>query len=735
MTLPLDSRPHQLVRTVAVAIVCLGCASIAVPPASAGEYYVGACDAATGGAHHAWGAQAGSFNTYKLCPTPGGGSPNPRGMVTRLTGRTFGSGEFSRLWFYAPGGTQIARVDWSGRMARDACSWHIELRADGGFGVASLLKWAGGPGQASCTTSHENPNIISFWPPGGTTAVMQNVQCQAATCPSGATFHTYYAGVVLHDYAGPAISMGGINEGEWVRRDRTVSFSAVDNIGIKLVKLFIDGKEQPGAIGYGCDYASTVPCANHDGAFNIPTIQLSSGSHRIEILAFDGSDTPVVIARNVRVDNTPPAQVALKVSGGDGWRRANDYALTWPSVADHGSPIVGGTWELCKAGRISCSSGQLTQPNPTALASVRLPADGAYELRVVLRDQAGNVAALSDARPAMLRLDRDPPPLNIAAFDSSTPLAITASAGDSLSGLVSGQLRMRREGTEQWTDLRTEVAPGARELVAFIDDERHTKGRYELHAHAVDHAGNEASTSAEPNGRKALRDLPIRAVTRIGAGKKVTLRRARGKRKRQRFRVRYDTDFSLARRRNTVLVGTLATATGSPVRNSRLRVLTRPELPGAGFSDAGRVETDNDGRFAFKVRGTVSRTLRFRYDGTDHIRPSTADVNVRVPAASTFRLLPRRILNGETVTFRGRVLGGPIPPGGKLVELRRWTGRRWDPFRVVRTGPDGRWSHTEPVVSVSGLVVFRLRAHIPVEAGFPYAAGRTTARNLRVKGL
>ena len=732
-------QPRRVTSSLISALLAFAWFVVAVAPASAGQYYVVACDAAPGGASHAWQPQGGSYNTYKLCPTPGGGSPNGRGMVTRLTDRTFGAGEFSRLWFYAPGGTHVLRVDWSGRMARAACTWHVELRADGGFGVSPLLRWVGAPGQTSCETAYENPNVMNLWAPAGTTAVMQNTQCAAATCPSGATFHTYYAGVLLNDFSAPAISMSGVGEGEWVRSDRAVSFDAVDNIGIKLVKFYIDGHERPGALGYGCDYASPVPCSNHSGAFNIPTTQLSAGSHRIEMWAFDGSDTPVGVARNIRVDNTPPAHVTLDLSGGEGWRSINDYGLKWQPVADNGSPIVGGTWELCKPGRTACTTGALTQPNPTALSSVKLPADGAYEFRVALRDQAGNVAALRDARPAMLRLDREAPRVSIDPVDPNTPIRAAATVSDSVSGLGGGQLEMRRAGATTWQELPTAVE--GNKLVAQIDDERFSNGRYELRARALDQAGNEASTFAEASGAQAVRQLPIRVVTRLNAGRKVarTVRRVvgRGKRKRtvKRREVRYRETLTVRRKRRAVVRGVLRNPDGQPLHDVPIQVSARPELPGAGFSTAAVVRTDRKGRFSYRLRGTISRTLRFRYDGTSRIRPATSDVTVKVPASSTFTLNPRRIVNGETVTFRGRVRGGPIPATGKLIELRRWTGRRWDPFRVVRTDPAGRWSHTEPVVSVSGFVIFRLRAAIPAEAGFPYSHGRTRARELRVRGL
>jgi hypothetical protein len=179
----------------------------------------------------------------------------------------------------------------------------------------------------------------------------------------------------------------------------------------------------------------------------------------------------------------------------------------------------------------------------------------------------------------------------------------------------------------------------------------------------------------------------------------------------------------------------LSNPDGQPLEDVPVQVFSRPDIPGAGFAAAAVVRTDRGGRFTYKVRGTTSRTLRFRYDGSSRIRPSSADVKVRVPARSTFRLSPRNIVNGQTVTFTGRVKGGPIPANGKLIQLQKRSGRTWLPFRVVRTNAAGRWRHVEPVVSVRGVVIFHLRAQIPAEGGFPYATGNTRPRKLRVRGL
>lgn len=716
--------------------------ALAIPQiASAGQYTVRSCDAAPQTYNvNAWAIQAGSFNSYANCPSFGGGTVNTRGMSTRLTSstRNFAGGEFSRWWFYAPGGTNITRLDWAGRVARDTPSWAVEISAQGGVSYSRLVGYPAQPGANTYTSSFESPNPMVLWTPAGTTSLTQNTQCGAGSCASGATMHTYYAAVTLNDFSAPGVSMGGVAEGEWVRSIRPISFSAVDNIGIKSVRLYVDG----GLVdtkNYGCDYTLSTPCSNQSGAFDLATTNLAAGTHRVEVVAIDGSDTATSTSRSFRVDNVPPAQVMPAVSEGDGWRHTNGFAVTWPSVADGGSPIVGGTWQLCRTGTTSCVAEPINQANPTATPSIDLPADGAYELRAAMRDQAGNVANIVDARAAMLRLDRAAPSLSIDRHDPNEPMRAAATVSDPLSGLADGQLEIRRVGTTTWRELDTSVE-GER-LVATIDDERFADGSYELRAQARDRAGNHASTGLEASQARALRQLPVRIKTSLRAGREEirTVKRkvGRGKRKRtvKRRVVQLQSAFPIALGRHADVRGVLTNPDGQPLHDVPVRVLSRPKLPGAGFAAIGLVRTDRDGRFTYKLRGTTSRTVQFRYDGTARIRPSTVEVNVAVPASSTFTLAPSRILNGETVTFKGRVRGGPIPPRGKLVELRKWTGRQWAPFRVVRTDAAGRWQHVEPVASVRGLVIFKLRANIPAEAGFPFAPGRTVARKLRVRGL
>ena len=131
------------------------------------------------------------------------------------------------------------------------------------------------------------------------------------------------------------------------------------------------------------------------------------------------------------------------------------------------------------------------------------------------------------------------------------------------------------------------------------------------------------------------------------------------------------------------IAGQLANRDGQGVPGADVQVfsrsLTSPEQLVAV------VQTDAQGRFRYTATGTMSRTLRFAYAGSPLILPAQAEVKLRVPAASSLRVSRRRVLNGQAVTFGGRVRSLPTPPGGKLVELQVRLSGRWQTFRTTRT--------------------------------------------------
>jgi hypothetical protein len=130
----------------------------------------------------------------------------------------------------------------------------------------------------------------------------------------------------------------------------------------------------------------------------------------------------------------------------------------------------------------------------------------------------------------------------------------------------------------------------------------------------------------------------------------------------------------------------------------------------------------------------VSRTLRFVYPGTPLILPAQSSVDLVVPAVSTLRVSRHRVLNGETVTFSGRVRSLPIPPGGKLVQLEVLLSGVWQTFRAPHTDQNGRWSLRYPFARTRGEQSYRFRVEVPREAGYPYGDGFSKSLRVHVRG-
>jgi hypothetical protein len=213
----------------------------------------------------------------------------------------------------------------------------------------------------------------------------------------------------------------------------------------------------------------------------------------------------------------------------------------------------------------------------------------------------------------------------------------------------------------------------------------------------------------------------VRKKSRRGSkrrsGRKVTVLRPAG-------RVRYGGHVTIA--------GRLTNRDGQPLPRQQVHVL--------GSSSNGEqvlavLTTDARGRYRYRAAGSASRTLRFVYAGTAMVLPAERHVRLVVPAAGSFRPSRARVLNGGRVVFRGRVRSLPLPPLGKLVVLQvRQPSGEWTTFRTLRTNGTGRWALRYRFRLVRCHTTYRLRAHIPSEAGYPFASGHTRSRTVTVRG-
>ena len=132
----------------------------------------------------------------------------------------------------------------------------------------------------------------------------------------------------------------------------------------------------------------------------------------------------------------------------------------------------------------------------------------------------------------------------------------------------------------------------------------------------------------------------------------------------------------------------------------------------------------------------AARTIRFRYPGTGQIRGRNGDVTLRVRAASTIRPSRRTVINGEYVTFRGRLTGGWIPATGALVELQVRTRGQWRTFAQPRANArTARWAYRYRFQTVQGGARFKFRARIRRQPGLPFTTGHTRTVQVKVRGL
>ncbi len=335
-----------------------------------------------------------------------------------------------------------------------------------------------------------------------------------------------------------------------------------------------------------------------------------------------------------------------------------------------------------------------------------------------------------------LRFDPEPPDLTFQPTDITDPLRVAVNAVDRHSGVAHGEIEMRSSGTSAWHGLATQQQGSL--LVANVDDERFRRGTYEFRAHAVDHAGNEASTGRRADGSAATLRLPARTDTRLAVGvpRLVVRRRVErrnGKRRLVRRRIRrLDSSVIVRAARVLRLDGFLSTANGQPIDGATIEALEK--RPGGALTPVGFATTGTDGKFHYTVKAKRNREMLFRYGGSRRIGAATTDFTMLVPADTSIRPDRRRLLNGQQVVFSGQVLTRPLPSQGKLVEMQAYFRGRWRTFSTVRAHPNGRWRFPYRFGGTVGRVRYRFRARLPSEGGYPFISGNSRVVEVVVRG-
>jgi hypothetical protein len=740
-------------RVIAIGLaLALALLLLAAREASAGKYQVAQC-----GWHVAadadWADTTGGakFRPDAYCATPANADPFDGAHLKSFTrnGTTVSGTRFARWRWTAPPGTGITRF--SGTW------WHA--LHDGFEQRIGAVGWNGAFSPfraASATDTALRDFAVGFASP--VVAIEDRLLCARAeskwcSLDPGSWSALRAVTITVQDDVPPSAALGGqLTAGGWRRGSQAIDFAGSDvGGGVRFGETTLDGARIHLA-DYGCAKVSIAgewrgtrmrPCElGVQGMATVATTSFSDGPHSLNHCATDfAGNVGCGRAITVLIDNNPPAHPRdLSLAGGEGWRRSNDFDLSWGNP-DQGraSPIGGAIWRI--TGPAGYDSGARFAPGRDlrSLRDLHVPGPGVYSASVWLRDEAGNEAPASAvARP--LRFDNVAPGVAFAAPQGEgMPETVTAEIADAHSGAAGGAIHYRQLGSDRWQELPTKFEAGkdgSASLLARVPGDL-APGTYVFRADARDAAGNTASSTRRADGTEM-------AVRKTPAPPPPERRReaARGKARlfaHLRWRRRRGPSVTVPFGRSALLSGRLLDADGAGLAGRALRVVARPSRGAHAERRVFVLRTGEHGGFRLPLPPGPSRRITVVFAGDAGLesarRPALA---LRVRGSVRLHAGPRRLRNGEMLRLWGRVRarGAPLPRRGKLVAIQYYESeaRRWRPVLVTRSDHSGRFQARYRFRYVVGTARIRLRAVALPEERWPYAPGASRPVVVRVTG-
>ena len=187
--------------------------------------------------------------------------------------------------------------------------------------------------------------------------------------------------------------------------------------------------------------------------------------------------------------------------------------------------------------------------------------------------------------------------------------------------------------------------------------------------------------------------------------------------------------------RTHVVRGRLRTTDGAPIADAAIDMVSKTTAVNAReLAKRAGPRTGADGAWRAVLPASVSSrdvTFRYRSHVNDTVAAATTSVRLRVRAGLHLRIHPRRARQGQAIHFDGRLLGGPLPRGGKQIVLMARASRGgWVRFNVVRSDGGGRFRAVYRFRQ-TGAARYRFRALSLSEAAYPYLAGGSNVVEVR----
>ncbi|HST70557.1 MAG TPA: hypothetical protein VLI94_12995 [Solirubrobacterales bacterium] len=736
---------YGLGRIVALGVLlALSMLLLAASKADAGRYAVAQCGWYAG-ADAGWADTTGGlkFRSDAYCVPPAGADPFAGAHLKSFTrdGQGTVSGtRFARWRWTAPPGTGITQVRGTWWQAlHDG----IEQRLGGVDGAGGFEPFA----TASATDTAPREFTKGF--PAPVAAFEDRLLCARAetkwcSLEPGSWSALRALTLTVEDPNPPtAVYVFGelLNPG-WHRGVESVHVADYDvGGGVRYAETKLDGirvalTEFPCAkASIGGQWRATrmQPCPTGiTTVHSVATAAFADGPHNLVTCAIDFADNGNCAApRGILVDNNAPAHPrAVSLAGGEGWRRLNDFDLSWENPDQgQGSPLGGASWRIAGPGGFDTGVRVAPGRDRKSLLNLSVPASGAYALRLWLRDEAGNEAP-SSAVTAPLRFDDLSPAVGFSAEAPETQ--VKAEVTDAHSGPASGQLLYRRVDAQEWIELPTKLMRGESadraQLVAPMPELGF--GTFVFRADAADAAGNAASTTLRTDGTQmAVRKVPPPHVPKAKSRLFAWLRGGDGR------------GDSLAVRFGApaLLSGRLTRADSAGVGGRELRVVSRPSRGALAPLTVETIRTGEQGGFELPLPLGPSRRVTVSFLGDGGLEPaSRLPLELRVRAGISLRAVPQSLRTGQVVRLSGRVRskGAPLPRRGKLVAIQylEEATDRWRPVLVTRSDHHGRYRARYRFRYVTGSAAIRLRATALAEERWPYVPGSSPPVTIRVQG-
>ena len=269
-----------------------------------------------------------------------------------------------------------------------------------------------------------------------------------------------------------------------------------------------------------------------------------------------------------------------------------------------------------------------------------------------------------------------------------------------------------------------------------VDTHRVPDGDHRFVVRVYDAAENVHAFTSDPitikNGADAKPDsfgtaVPARGVLNgVGASDRAVLTAFFSRNRRGRLSARYSAA--------TRLSGRLLDEARHPIAGAEVAVAG--QVRRGAVQVIGVAHTDRDGRYRFTLPGRgPSRQLLVTY--RSHVGDPTPvamrALALKVRAGVRLVVRPGHVRNGQAITFHGSLMGRPIPPSGKLIDMQVKVGRRWQTFATTRArGRRASFVYRYRFTRTNARITYRFRALARAESAYPYATGASATVKVRV---